>query len=169
MRLEDKFFNSFFYLFLVAILASIIIVIGTLIHFSGDFIDEGTASEVISIEKKYAKANINSMNILLSNLLLKLQVNIQQLVTLYQNIAMGISKSVDTLKFDDIDVYNSFELRDKINSHDETFKQKLSFSSLWFINNQKINISLLPDETKKQIYVFSLMTQSMNSILFDPN
>ena len=165
MRLEDKFFNSFFYLFLVAILASIIIVIGTLIHFSGDFIDEGTASEVISIEKKYAKANINSMNILLSNLLLKLQVDIQQLVTLYQNIAMGISKSVDTLKFDDIDVYNSFELRDKINSHDETFKQKLSFSSIWFINNQKINISLLPDETKKQIYVFSLMTQSMNSII----
>ena len=165
MRLEDKFFNTFFYLFLVAILASIIIVIGTLIHFSGDFIDEGTASEVISIEKKYAKANINSMNILLSNLLLKLQVDIQQLVTLYQNIAMGISKSVDTLKFDDIDVYNSFELRDKINSHDETFKQKLSFSSLWFINNQKINISLLPDETKKQIYVFSLMTQSMNSII----
>ena len=110
MRLEDKFFNTFFYLFLVAILASIIIVIGTLIHFSGDFIDEGTASEVISIEKKYAKANINSMNILLSNLLLKLQVDIQQLVTLYQNIAMGISKSVDTLKFDDIDVYNSSEL-----------------------------------------------------------
>ena len=59
MRLEDKFFNSFFYLFLIAIFFSIIIVMMILIYFSQDFIDESRANEVIEIEKRYAKANIN--------------------------------------------------------------------------------------------------------------
>ena len=55
MRLEDKFFNSFFYLFLVAIFFSLIIVMTTLIYFSQEFLDERTAHEVIGIELGYAK------------------------------------------------------------------------------------------------------------------
>ena len=169
MRLEDKFFSSFFYLFFIAIFFSIIIVMTTLIYFSQDFLDKETATEVIDIEKRYAKANINSMNILLYNIILKLQVNIQQIITLYQNIAKNISNSSDILNFTDIDAYNAYEFKEKMNSENETLIQKLFYTSLWFINNEKVNISLLTNETKKQIYVISLMTQTMHSIIHTSN
>ena len=165
MRLEDKFFNSFFYLFLVAIFFSIIIVMTTLIYFSQDFLDEETATEVIDIEKRFAKAKINSMNILLYNLILKLQVNIQQIITLYQNIAGGLLKSSDYLNFTDIDSYNAYEYKEKMKNANEVLIQKLAYTSIWFINNKNVNISLVTNETKKQIYIISMMTPTMNSLI----
>ena len=165
MRLEDKFYNSFFYLFLVAIFFSIIIVMTTLIYFSQDFLDEETATEVIDIEKRFAKANINSMNILLYNLILKLQVNIQQIITLYQNIAGGLLKSSDYLNFTDIDSYNAYEYKEKMKNANEVLIQKLAYTSIWFINNKNVNISLVTNETKKQIYIISMMTPTMNSLI----
>ena len=169
MRLEDKFFNSFFYLFLIAIFFSIIIVMMILIYFSQDFIDESRANEVIEIEKRYAKANINSINILLYNMMLKLQVNIQQIITSYQNIAKIISKSSDVLNLTDIDLHNAYEFKEKMKSMNEKLMQKLAYTSLWFINNEKVNISLLTNETKKQLYTLSLMIPSMNSVIHSSN
>ena len=169
MRLEDKFFNSFFYLFLIAIFFSIIIVMMILIYFSQDFIDESRANEVIEIEKRYAKANINSINILLYNMMLKLQVNIQQIITSYQNIAKIISKSSDVLNLTDIDSHNAYEFKEKMKSMNEKLMQKLANTSLWFINNEKVNISLLTNETKKQLYTLSLMIPSMNSVIHSSN
>ena len=169
MRLEDKFFNSFFYLFLIAIFFSIIIVMTTLIYFSQDFLDEETATEVIDIEKRYAKANINSMNILLYNIILKLQVNIQQIITLYQNIAGDLLKSSDYLNFTDIDSYNAYEYKEKMKNANEVLIQKLAYTSIWFINNENVNISLVTNETKKQIYIISMMTPTMNSLIQSNN
>ena len=169
MRLEDKFFNSFFFLFLIAIFFSIIIVMMILIYFSQDFIDESRANEVIEIEKRYAKANINSINILLYNMMLKLQVNIQQIITSYQNIAKIISKSSDVLNLTDIDSHNAYEFKEKMKSMNEKLMQKLAYTSLWFINNEKVNISLLTNETKKQLYTLSLMIPSMNSVIHSSN
>ena len=169
MRLEDKFFNSFFYLFLIAIFFSIIIVMMILIYFSQDFIDESRANEVIEIEKRYAKANINSINILLYNMMLKLQVNIQQIITSYQNIAKSISKSSDVLNLTDIESHNAYEFKEKMKSMNEKLMQKLAYTSLWFINNEKVNISLLTNETKKQLYTLSLMIPSMNSVIHSSN
>ena len=120
MRLEDKFFNSFFYLFLIGITFSIIIVITILFYFSDNFLDERTASEVFHLEDRYAKSKINSMNILLTNLVVKLQVVLQEQVTLYQDIAKTLD-NVDDLNLDDIDVYNVYELKEKINSNDPKF------------------------------------------------
>ena len=134
----------------------------TLIYFSQDFLDKEAATEVIDIEKRYAKANINSMNILLYNIILKLQVNIQQIITLYQNIAKSISNSSDILNFTDIDAYNAYEFKEKMNSENETLIQKLFYTSLWFINNEKVNISLLTNETKKTD-IYYLINDSNNA------
>ena len=85
----------------------------TLFYFSQAFLDKETATEIIDIEKRYAKANINSMNILLYNIILKLQVNILQIISLYQNIAKSISNSSDILNFTNIDSYNAYEFKEK--------------------------------------------------------
>ena len=52
MRLEDKFFKSFFYLFLIAITISMILVATILFYYSENYIDERTAKDVIHMEKK---------------------------------------------------------------------------------------------------------------------
>ena len=78
MRLEDKFFTSFFYIFFIGMYVSLIKVTVILVYFSNDFIDERTSSEVLHIEKRYATSNINSMIVLLSNLILKIQLALQE-------------------------------------------------------------------------------------------
>ena len=168
MRLEDKFFNSFFYLFLIGITFSIVIVITILFYFSDNFLDERTASEVFHLEDRYAKSKINSMNILLTNLVVKLQVVLQEQVNLYQDIANTLG-NVDDLNLDDIDVYNVYELKEKINSNDPKFNQRLAYASLWLIDTEIKDVSQLTLEIKKQIYSFSLMTQSLLSVVNSNN
>ena len=55
MRLEDKFFKSFFCLFLIAITISMILVATILFYYSENYIDERTAKDVIHMEKKKCK------------------------------------------------------------------------------------------------------------------
>ena len=169
MRLEDKFFNSFFYLFLIGITFSIVIVITILFYFSDNFLDERTASEVFHLEDRYAKSKINSMNILLTNLVVKLQVVLQEQVTLYQDIAKTLVNLTNDLNLDDIDVYNVYELKEKINSNDNEFMKRLEYASLWLIDTEIKDISQLTLEIKKQIYSFSLMTQSLLSVVNSNN
>ena len=78
MRLEDKFFNTFFYLFLVVISLSLILVSVILFYYSNNYLDEQTSHDIFEMELKYAKSNINSMNVLLSNLVLKMQIVLKE-------------------------------------------------------------------------------------------
>ena len=161
MRLEDKFFKSFFYLFLVGISISLIIVFTILFYFSGNILDERTSSEVYYLERRYAKANINSMNILLSNIILKLQVVLQEQITLYQDIANTLLNVTTNLNLSDIDVYNPYMLKELMASKKQEFMKRLSlYTSMWFINPNIKYINQLSSDIKKQIYAFSLMTQS---------
>ena len=51
MKLEEKFFNTFFYPFCFGILASIIIVITLLSYYSNDYLDETTAEGVYKLKQ----------------------------------------------------------------------------------------------------------------------
>ena len=166
MRLEDKFFNSFFYLFLVGIFFSLIILSLILFYYSENFLDKRTSSEVYYLEKKYAESNINSMNILILNLVLKLQVALQEQIDLYLGAARAIKYvSPEHLNFETKDVYNSYELRNLRDS--KNFKSL--FAGLWFLNTDITTIEQLDINTKRQIYSFALIIQNMYSMLNDNN
>ena len=169
MRLEDKFFKSFFYLFLIGISISLIIVFTILFYFSGNILDERTSSEVYYLERRNAKANINSMNILLSNIILKLQVVLQEQITLYQDIANTLLNVTTNLNLFDIDVYNPYMLKKLMASKKPEFMKRLLYTSLWFINPNIKDINQLSSDIKKQLYAFSLMTQSLISVMNSNN
>ena len=169
MRLEDKFFTSFFYLFLFGIISSLIIVTSIIILYSDDFLDKNTASEVISIEKRYAQTNINSMNILLSNLVVKIQISLQEQVQLYQTIANDIVNKLDNFNFDKIDILNAYDLREKIKSNDEDILSRLEFILLWFINPEIKSIEQMTPDMRKQLYIISKLGQTMYSIISSNN
>ena len=110
MKLEDKFFNAFFYPFLIGIILSIIIVGVILAIYSNNYLDKKSAQDIYELEKKYATININSINILLSNFLIKVQIGLQEQLTFYQKIA---SKITDRSKSKiGKDVYNVVNLED---------------------------------------------------------
>ena len=116
MRLEDKFFNSFFYLFLAGITLSLVIVSVILCYYSDNFLDKRVASDIYHIEKKYAHSNIKSMIVLLSDLILKLQVALKEELTLYLDIAKEIKNNEDNLNLDNFtDIYSLYDIANLIN------------------------------------------------------
>ena len=169
MRLEDKFFNSFFYLFLIAITSSMILVVTILFYYSENYIDTKTAKDIIHMEKEYANSNINSMNVLLSNMILKLQVALKEALTLYLNLSNETSLFQEELDLNYSDVYNLFEIEKLMKSNDADFLSRLEFISFWFIDKKIINVNQMDMNMKKQLYVFSLLTHSFMTIINSNN
>ena len=54
-------------------------------------------------------------------------------------------------------------------SNDPEFMSRLEFVSFWFVNPDLININQMDLDMKKQLYIFSLMTHSMMSIIKSNN
>ena len=164
MKLEDKFFKACFYPFLIGIIMSIIIVSFLLFYYSNGFLDKKTASNIYNIEKKYATVNINSINILLSNLLLKVQVGLQEQITFYQNIASNITD--ENKENNTINDY-VFNVKYLLDNHMEN-SEKVEYLSLWFLDNKKTKFENTKEEKMSNLYqqiaIYSQLTQSLYSV-----
>ena len=156
MKLEDKFFSTFFYPFFLGFLSSIIIVIAVLAYYSKGFLDETTANDVYKVETKYARNNIYSANLLLSDLLIKIKLVIEEQLSHFQlaEKALNISEPIENRKIKDI--YKVTETPD----NNEELKKRIDYASLWFVEPSVKS----PEENEdlyNQIYLVSLLTQSM--------
>lgn len=161
MKLENKFYNAFFYPFLAGITLSIIIVAIILTYYSNNYIDKKSAEDLFKIEKKYAKTNINSVNVLISNVLLKVQIGLKEQLTLYEDIA---SKITDYSKSSiGKNVYNSFNLENELIETDD------DYTSIWFVDKNLTNITNKNSSLFQQISIFSQLTQSLYSIYYSMN
>ena len=164
MKLEDKFFRAFFYPFLLGIFLSIVIVGTILFHYSNNYIDKKTAENVYNIEKKYATININSINILLSNVLLKVQVGLQEQITFYQNVASNINDDNRINNTISEDVLNVKYLME---NHMEN-SDRVDYLSLWFLDNEKTEFENTIEEKMTNLYqqiaTYSQLTQSLYSV-----
>ena len=87
MKLEDKFFNSFFYPFLVAVILSTLIVTTFLGIFTNNTYDKRTSEKIINLEKEYAKINLNAVNVIMTTKILKLQASLNEIIHFYDKIA----------------------------------------------------------------------------------
>ena len=161
MKLEDKFFNAFFYPFLIGIVISIIIVAVILSNYSNDFLDKRSAQDIYEMEKKYAKININSINILLSNILLKVQVGLQEQLTFYQKIAKMADRPKSSIGKD---VYNCINL-----SKQSIEQGREDYASIWFVDRDTVNVNDPNKPLFQQISIFSQLTQSLYSVYYSMN
>ena len=158
MKLEDKFFSAFFYPFFIGVALSIAIVITILFHYSKGFLDERTASEVYKVETNFANNNIYSVNILITNLLLKIQIAIQEQLSYFKLIEKNIDISSNLSDKKEIkDIYSVFE-----DPYSEKIQKRMKYASLWYVDPYTKNVN---DNgiLYYQIYIFSLVTQSMYS------
>ena len=58
--------------------------------FTSNYIDKGTRINIIELEKNYSKVNLNSINIIITTYLLKIQSGLNELINNYQNLANQI-------------------------------------------------------------------------------
>ena len=97
MKLEDQFFHSFFYPFVVGVTLSAAMVIISSIIFTNNYLDLKTADNIVQLEKDYSKVKLNSINIILSTYLLKIQAGLNEIINSYIILANQI-KSNEALK-----------------------------------------------------------------------
>ena len=115
MKLEDQFFHSFFYPFIVGVILSATMVIISSIVFTCNYIDKGTRINIIELEKNYSKININSINTTTPTYLLKIQSGLNKLINNYQNLANQIilpenNVTIDFENIDDIFFKTTYDL-----------------------------------------------------------
>ena len=162
MKLENKFLSAFFCSFLIGIILSIIIVAFIIYYYSNGYLDKKTAEDIYTLEKKYATININSINVLLSNALLKVQVGLHEQLTFYENIASKIdSENMRLQNSINSDVRSVIELLDNpiLNPAREYYY------SIWFVDkNLTENKLVKKDNLYQQLAVFSQLTQSLYSV-----
>ena len=155
MKLENKFYSAFFYPFLIGIVLSIIIVAIILSHYSNDYLDKKSAEDIYTIEKKYATVNLNSINLLISNVLLKVQVGLHEQLTFYRNLAAKKTKLLIGKN-----VFNALKVGN------ETFNSEynIDYASIWFVDKNTIDLTVQDDVLYQQVAIFSQLTQSLYSV-----
>ena len=160
MKLEEKFINSFFYMFLLGVIINLIIAIGFLYFFTNNYIDKRTGQNIVDLEKKYARINLNSVNALLSTTLLKVQESLNEQIIYYQKLANNIQNIVH---------YNiNFYLQCVLDLNDDFLKQNynsLQYMGIWFVNNKtrKENLNDNNDALKLQLIAYSNILPNVHS------
>ena len=160
MKLEEKFINSFFYMFLLGVIINLIIAIEFLYFFTNNYIDKRTGQNIVDLEKKYARINLNSVNALLSTTLLKVQESLNEQIIYYQKLANNIQNIVH---------YNiNFYLQCVLDLNDDFLKQNynsLQYMGIWFVNNKtrKENLNDNNDALKLQLIAYSNILPNVHS------
>ena len=149
MKLENKFFNSFFYPFLIGVFLSMVVVSVFLSVFTNNYLDKKTGENIVDLEKKFAKVNINSVNALLTTTLLKVQASINEQILFYQKLANKAKKN-------NINNYtiNSF-LKCAVDIEDSD-KNKFKYMAFWFKDNNTRKENFENESPEKlQLIVYS--------------
>ena len=161
MKLEDQFFQSFFYPFLVGVLLSMIIVTIFLGIFTNDYFVKRTGENIVNLEKKYASMNINSINSLLTTTLLKIQASLNEQILFYQKLAN---------RTNDITNYKINNFLKCVLDLDEEYlennKDNLKYTGFWFKDNDTRESNLTNNSPEKlQLIVYSNIIQNVYSTL----
>ena len=161
MKLQDKFFHSFFYPFLVGVLLSMIITIIFLAKFTNNYFDQRTGKNIVELEKKYVSININSINILLTTSLLKIQASLNEQILFYLKLA---NKTNEITHYD----INNF-LQCLLNINEEFIKKNknnLEYTAFWFIDENTTEEDLEIDSPEYiEILLYSNILQNVYSSL----
>ena len=160
MKLENQFFRYFFILFLLGLILSALIIITISSIFTGDYLDKKTGNNLVELIKDYSKININSINDLISTLLLKMQISLSELILYYQNLSTKLKRNDKNL----IRVINEEFLISTLDLNETHNKNnpKTAYMAYWILDNET-NLSNLKDNSieKNQLIAISNMMQNI--------
>ena len=164
MKLESKLFNSFFYPFLTAVFLSLFVVFLFSILFTKNNYDKKTSQNIINVEKNFAKINLKSAGTILTSLIYKFQVGINEEIQFYKKIAHDLLRNPKShiLQSDyvkcaiNIDKYYCEETDDNI-----------ELMADWVLNQEisEDTFDEAPEEVQLQLIAFSNIIPNLYGIL----
>ena len=163
MKLEDIFFKKFFYPFLIGIFLSTLVITIFLAAFTNNNYCIRTRNNVINLEKKYSKLNINSVNTLITMSFQKIQASLNEQIILYQKISNELitSKKSPILNNTFLKSYISMDENYCINNEKES-----SYTAYWLLDNETAEEDLDNEskkEVKLQLITYSNMISNIDS------
>ena len=168
MKLEKQFFRYFFILFLLGLILSTIIIITISSIFTGDYLDKKTGNNLVELIKDSSKININSINDLISTLLLKLQLSLSELILYYQNLSNQLKKNNKNLirVINEEFLISTLDLNETHNNNNP----KTAYMAYWILDNET-NLSNLKDNSieKNQLIAISNMMQNIFATYYSNN
>ena len=160
MKLMQHIYSSFFYIFLLGIILNFISIIIFSIFFTNKYIDKITGENIIQLEKKISKINLNSINVLITTSLAKIQSSLNELIIAYQKSAR-IIKEGKNIKYN---ISNKFfkGLLDLTPDFLEQNLNNLEYIAYWVIDEYTNETNLKSNSIEeKQIYAFSNIIQNL--------
>ena len=169
MKLSDQFFHSFFYTFLVGVILSFLAIAIFSFFFTNQYIDKQTANNIIELEKKFAKINLNSMNIIITSSITKIQQSINELITSYQKAATLVKNDKNI----NINLTNNKFFKGILSLTDsflEENKNLMEYIAYWVIDEFTDETNVTANSTEeRQIYSFSSIIENIYSTFTSSN
>ena len=168
MKLLQHFYSSFFYIFLIGIILNFISIIIFSIFFTNKYIDKITGENIIELEKNISKVNLNSINVIITTSLAKIQSSLNELITAYQKNARIIKEGKNI----NYNISNNFfkGLLDLTPEFLEQNLDNLEYIAYWVIDEYTNETNLKANSIEeKQIYAFSNIIRNLFSTFTSTN
>ena len=162
MKLENIFFNSFFYTFLIGVILSSLIVTIFVFLFANSFYDKRMTKKLLELESQYAKSKIKLANIKVSSILLKVQASANEQILFYQKMANKTKdKDIDELIYNEKNFKVVYDFNKDFNKKNE---ENLTYMGFWYIDDSIEHFDNINDNrTKKQIISFNHILHNLYS------
>ena len=169
MELSEQFYHSFFYTFLVGVVLSFLAIAIFSIIFTNTYIDKKTGDNILELEKQFAKVNLNSMNIIITSSITKIQQSLNELISSYIKAAK-IVKNNENIHIN-LTNNNFFKgLLSLTPSFLEENKHLMEYIAYWVIDEFTDETNVKPNSTEeKQLYSFSSIIQNIYSTFSSSN
>ena len=168
MKLENQFFHSFFYPFLIGIVLSAATIIVCSRIFTDNYIERITDNNILELGKDYSKINIDSINVLISSILLKVQINLNELINYYQDIANKVKSKNPYLNryIDDNYLISDLDLNETFDENNE----KTYYMAFWHLDLETNLAKLKPNSFEKnQLITVSNIMRNIFSTFYSAN
>ena len=162
MKLEEKFFKSFFFIFLIGVILSSFVVTLFLGLFTNDNYDKKTSQNIINSRKKNSETIIKSINLLLTTKFLKIQASLNEIILYYQRIAKKLLKSNKNFEINN----DLLKCLLKIDDYCSNMPEGTDRMALWLLDEMTTEEDLDDkNEVKLQLISFGNILNNMYSIL----
>ena len=163
MKLEEKFFNAFFYPFLIAILLSSLIITTLIGLFTNNNLLEKTYNNIINLEKKSGKLIINSAQDIVTTSIQKVQASLNEQIAFYQRMANKILESEENYELDTTFLKCSINLDD---DYCEDYEEESAYTAIWILDDETTEDNLDDDskiEVKQQLISYTKIIQNIDA------
>ena len=163
MKLEDKFFKSFFYPFLISAFLSSLVIIIIILFFTNNKLFKRTSENIINLEKKYSKKILNSVNIIITTKFLKFQSSLNEIILNYQKKANELLQSNPNKEYE-LNFLKCLLTLDDYFCDDNS--EEAAKSAYWLLDDVTTDDDLDENiEVKRQLITYNNIIQNVDSVL----